>query len=121
MTEKKPYMNYKFSGPVPITSSFEQAGIEYHYIDDNDISKLFEKYPELFKEENDTIRKGKMSKDGEMMYFLEFCIKLHSNLNSHITFIYNNNPSINEMDLTALDIEPIILGHLEKMQQHQGD
>lgn len=103
----KPYIDYKLIGVRTFTAALDESKIPY-VLFEGDGDALFDLRAGLFDRETDTIRVGRCTGDGMEAYFAEFGIRITKSYRSHIVFIYDHHPSIDELADTADAIEPLI-------------
>ncbi len=113
MQEKKPYAYYKFIGVRPFTKLLEESGVGYVVFEDSAVPRLYESRPDYFNPADDTITVGRCTQDGAEVYFAEFGIKITKSFRSHIIFIYDHHPTLDDMEVSAADIDPLIQQHLD--------
>jgi len=113
MAPEKPYVHYKFIGVKPFRKLLNESGIRYVDFEDRSVDVLFEKKPDHFKRSEDTISVGKCLQEGADVYFAEFGIKITKSFCSYIVFIFDHHPTVDDMLVTADDIEPHIQAGLD--------
>jgi len=116
MSDTKPYLAYEFTGLKPLTESLYKHGIEFEIIPDECGCKVFEIESEILNENDDVIRIGTCSRDGKVLFFAEFGLKITEHARSFITFIYDHHPTLDEIVESARDIEQLTINRLKVVQ-----
>ncbi|MBN1531721.1 MAG: hypothetical protein JXA20_03580 [Spirochaetes bacterium] len=115
----KPYIDYRFLGVHSFTDTLKEEGVE-HRIFDDDLSSLYEKNPEILRKDEDTVTSGIVIRDGGMLFFTQFGLKLTKSYWAHYVFIFNHHPAVEELaavtaelpDLAERDLEGVDLSAL---------
>jgi hypothetical protein len=113
MQVKKPYVSYKFIGVKPFTNALDEANIRYVLFDDESPGRIFHDLTDYFNPGEDSISIGRCIQENADAYFAEFGIKITPSYRSYLVFIYDHHPSVDEMLISATDIESIIQEYLD--------
>ncbi len=120
MTEYIPYLGYELTGPREITDILETHGITATLFEDESVLRLFESRPEVLSADRDSLRIGCFSKEGVILFFAEFALRIHDDMISHISFLFDHHPVLEDLQGCADDMEGIVLTILKKMHDEKG-
>ncbi len=111
--KKKPYIDCEFAGVHPFIESLEKVEIHYELMDVPEKDKLYKDAGELLNRETDTVFLGKCVKDGKEMFFTDIGINITPSYNSHVVFVFDHQPSKEEILVCVQDMEKIIMQRLD--------
>ncbi|PKL35116.1 MAG: hypothetical protein CVV44_23120 [Spirochaetae bacterium HGW-Spirochaetae-1] len=114
MTAKKPYIDFTFTGVENFSGTLDKAMISYCIMSQSETEKLYSLEPGIFNKENDTITMGYCTKNDKTLFFLEFGMMIAPSICSHIVFIFDHKPAIDEMIIAARDLENLTVDNLKK-------
>ncbi len=111
----KPYYDYKFLGIRSFVELLDEAAKDYSMITDSSIENLYQGEASFLNRKDDTVRMGKVPKDGEDVFFLEFGLMIAPQVGAraYIVFIFDHCPTAEQMEQTAADIESLVNSRLE--------
>ncbi len=105
MPEKK-YIDYRFLGVQSFRETLGKNNVEHRVFDD-DIAPLYEKYAEILNAGEDTVRTGIIIRDGQMIYFAEFGVKLTKSFHAYYVFIFDHHPTLDDLGSVAGELESL--------------
>ncbi|MBN2159045.1 MAG: hypothetical protein JW807_06590 [Spirochaetes bacterium] len=115
MKRNRPYSGYKFIGVRTFTALLEEAGVRFVLFDDSTAGAIFGKMSDYFNSADDSIITGKCTQEGIDMYFAEFGIKITPSFRSHVVFIYDHHPTLEDLLASAEDIDQLVQKHLDEI------
>jgi len=114
MTDKKPYIDFTFTGVENFSGTLDKAMISYRIMNQSETDKLYSLEPQIFNKENDVITLGDCTRNDKTLYFLEFGMMIAPSIRSHIVFIFDHKPDVDEMIVAARDLENLTVDNLKK-------
>ena len=115
MKENKPYIDFMFLGVKSFTDLLTEGNAEFKLNESGLADKLYETKSDFFKKNQDTIKVGWCTRDGIERYFAEFGLKITDNFESYLIFIYEKEPTIEDLNLTVDDMEGIVNQQLDNV------
>jgi len=120
MSDQPPYLGYELTGPRTVRSLLEGRGVECVIFEDDAVGKLFESRAEVLSPERDSVVLGKLSGDGRELFFAEFALQIHDGMVSHLSFLFDHMPLLEDLQACADDMEGIVLKTLKKVHDEGG-
>jgi hypothetical protein len=108
------FIYYKFTGINSFLKTLEQSGTEYLLFDDNSEDMLKRERADIFTDKDDSIKTGLCKNGNEGVYFTEFAIQITKSYRSHIVFIFNHHPTVDELLEIAGQLDSLTESALEK-------
>ena len=120
MADFVPYLGYELTGPKKITELLETHGISCTLFEDESVHRLFESHADVLRADRDSLRIGCFRKDEVILFFAEFALRIHDDMTSHISFLFDHHPVLEDLQGCADDMEGIVLTILKKMHDEKG-
>ena len=119
MMESSLYIHYRFLGLRSFPEILDESGTPYHIFED-DLTPLYAHRSTILKEEEDSVITGVIRKQGEEAFFGEFALKITPSFRTHIVFIFDHHPTLEDMneivdilpDLVSRELENVDLSRL---------
>ena len=121
MSEKKPYLDFTFTGVHSFTEALDKTLISYRIFEDENISRLYDLEPEILDREKDTITMGSCTRDGKTLFFVEFGLQITESFKSYLLFMCEKRPGMEELQQIASEIEEITVNHLKEVHDKDVD
>jgi|GEM_PF-1119256 len=118
MTPAKPYLDYTFPGVTTFTELLDQTLTSYRIYTHESTMEVFDQLPDLLDREKDSLTLGSCTRDTQTVFFAEFSLGISEGITSNIVFIYDHFPSLEELKVTALDLEMLTV---EALKEKHGD
>lgn len=118
MTSGKPYLDYTFPGVTTFTELLDKTLTSYRIYTHESTREIFSRVPEILNEENDSLSLGSCSRDNKTVFFAEFSLGISEGITSNIVFIYDHFPSLEELVITARDLEALTV---QALKEKHGD
>ncbi|HSV95933.1 MAG TPA: hypothetical protein VLM75_03250 [Spirochaetota bacterium] len=113
MPADKPYIEHRFLGVRSFIDYLSEAGVSYTLFDDPAIENLFAEKCDILNRGRDSVLIGACTDEGLGFYFAQFGIRITESFTSHIVFVFDHHPRPDELAETAVDMEPLVLRHLD--------
>ena len=120
MFEGKSYFDYKFLGVESFKSALKKSGVSYRSIDKDYIDRL-KKDEKIFFSDEDSIFIGLCSKDERSIYFADFGISIAPGIQTYVVFLYDHEPTYEDITETCLEIESLTMKHLQEAQGNESN
>lgn len=118
MTQKKPYLDYTFPGVTSFMELLDKTLTSYRIYAHESTREIFNQVPDILNEENDVLTLGSCTRDNKTVFFAEFSLGISTGIVSNIVFIYDHFPSLDELIVTAHDLESLTV---EKLKENHAD
>ncbi len=120
MPDQSPYIGYELTGPRSVMLLLEGRGVECTVFEDGAVDKLFSTRAEVLSPERDSVVLGKFAREGKELFFAEFALQIHDGIMSHISFLFDHMPLIEDLQACTDDMEGIVLKTLKKVHDEGG-
>ena len=120
MADYIPYLGYELTGTRPVTELLEGHGIACTMFDDAVVDALFESRPGVLSRERDSVRIGRFAKGDRELFFAEIALQIHDGMVSHVSFLFDHRPVLEDLQGCADDMEEIVLKILKKLHDERG-
>jgi hypothetical protein len=125
--ESSLYIHYRFLGLRSFPEMLDESGTPYHIFED-DLSTLYEHRSGILKKDEDSVLTGVIRKKGEEAFFGQFALKITPSFRTHIVFIFDHHPTLEDMegivnilpDLVARELENVDLSRLADLTRPPG-
>ena len=117
MIEGKPYFDYKFLGVEPFTVALSKSGVSYESIEHSHSEKM-KSDEKIFFSDEDVLAIGLCSKDGKDIYFADFGISIAPGIQTFVVFLYDHEPTFEDILSTSMEIESLTMEHLQASQKN---
>ncbi len=118
MTSGKPYLDYTFPGVTTFTELLDKTLTSYRIYVHENTREIFSRIPEILNEESDSLTLGSCTRDNKTVFFAEFSLGISTGITSNIVFIYDHFPDLDELIITAKDLESITV---QVLQEKHGE
>ena len=118
MTKATPYLDYTFPGVTSFIELLDQTLTSYRIYQHESTVQIFNELPDLLDREKDSLVLGSCTRDNQTVFFAEFSLGISNGIASNIVFIYDHFPNLEELKVTALDLEKLTV---EALKEKHGD
>ncbi len=120
MADDTMYLGYELTGPRSIAEILGQSGISCVARDSAEIDALFDSRPSVLMPGRDSVTVGSFAKGGKELFYAEFGLQIHDGMVSHVSFLFDHEPVLEDLQSCADDMEGIVLAALKKHHDATG-
>ncbi len=108
-----PYIYFKFLGINSFIKTLDDSDTEYTLFDEK-YEDLFNKYSAILNNE-DSIRTGILSREGQHVFFTEVGIKITKSYSSYFIYIFDHHPVNDDVEFIINGLESLINENIDKI------